>query len=105
MSKNLFNTPQYRTLMQEHLSKTISYLFESDQEFALACEVKYITFSPQLPDSIKDNFDHTVLFILVDLPSRVRIFKRNIVFLKQDLEVKILAQLSQCLCLRLDRFL
>ena len=64
MSKNLFNTPQYRTLMQEHLSKTINYLFESDQEFALACEVKYITFSPELPDSIKDNFDHTVLFIL-----------------------------------------
>ena len=64
MSKKLFNTPQYRTLMQEHLANTISYLFESNQEFALACEVKYITFSPELPDSIKDNFDHTVLFIL-----------------------------------------
>ena len=64
MSKNLFNTPEYRNLMQEHLTKTISYLFESNQEFALACEVKYITFSPELPHSIKDNFDHTVLFIL-----------------------------------------
>lgn len=64
MTMNLFQTHEYRTLMQKHLSETIDYLFKENQEFALACEVKYITFSPELPSSIKDSFDHTVLFIL-----------------------------------------
>ncbi|WP_309499504.1 hypothetical protein [Sulfurovum sp.] len=64
MTMNLFQTHEYRTLMQEHLSETIDYLFKKNQEFALACEIKYITFSPELPSSIKDSFDHTVLFIL-----------------------------------------
>jgi hypothetical protein len=50
--------------MQEHISKTIEYLFKKEQEFAIACEVKYISFSPELPLSIKGTFDHTVLFIL-----------------------------------------
>lgn len=64
MTMNIFQTPEYRTLMQTHISETIQYLFGKDQEFALACEVRYITFSPDLPSSIKDSFDDIVLFIL-----------------------------------------
>lgn len=64
MTMNIFQTPEYRTLMQTHISETIQYLFGKDQEFALACEIKYITFSPDLPSSIKDSFDDIVLFIL-----------------------------------------
>ena len=64
MTINLFQTPEYRTLMQSHISDTITYLFNKDQEFALACEVKYITFSPELPSDILDSFNETVLFIL-----------------------------------------
>ena len=64
MTTNLLQTPEYRTLIQSHIFKTIQYLFDKDQEFAIACEVKYITFSPELPTSIKSSFDDTVLFIL-----------------------------------------
>lgn len=64
MTINLFQTPEYRALMQTHISETIEYLFNKNQEFALACEVKYITFSPELPSNIKESFDDTVLFIL-----------------------------------------
>jgi hypothetical protein len=64
MTINLFQTPEYRTLIQTHISQTIGYLFEKNQEFALACEIKYITFTPELPSSIKETFDETVLFIL-----------------------------------------
>lgn len=64
MTTSLFRTPEYHALMQEHISKTIEYLFKKEQEFAIACEVKYISFSPELPLSIKGTFDHTVLFIL-----------------------------------------
>lgn len=64
MTINLFQTPQYRTLMEEHLEKTIGYLFNKDQEFALACEIKHIHFNPELPSSIKEDFNDTVLFVL-----------------------------------------
>jgi len=64
MTINLFQTPEYRSLMQEHIEKTIIYLFEKNQEFAIACEIKHVHFSPKLPESIKETFNDTVLFIL-----------------------------------------
>ena len=64
MNINLLQTPEYRALIQKHIFETIKYLFNKNQEFALACEVKYITFTPELPSEIKEKFDDTVLFIL-----------------------------------------
>jgi hypothetical protein len=64
MTINLFQTPEYRALMQSHIFGTIEYLFNKDQEFALACEVKTITFMPELPTEILESFNETVLFIL-----------------------------------------
>ena len=64
MTINLLQTPEYRTLIQSHIFETIQYLLSKDQEFALACEMKYVTFTPELPADIKDSFDDTVLFIL-----------------------------------------
>jgi hypothetical protein len=64
MTINLFQTPQYRELIQEHIEKTIGYLFEKNQEFALACEIKYVDFSPELPSHIEETFQESVLFIL-----------------------------------------
>jgi len=64
MTINLFQTPEYHALMKSHLSYTIAYLFKKDQEFALACEVKMITFNPELPKDLLDSFNDTVLFIL-----------------------------------------
>ncbi len=64
MTINLFQTPEYRSLMQDHIEKTIGYMFEKNQEFAIACEIKYVKFEPELPSDIKDTFNDTVLFIL-----------------------------------------
>ena len=64
MTINLFQTAEYRTLMQEHLFKTISYLFDKEAEFALACDIKYVNFNPPLPREIIEGFHDTVLFIL-----------------------------------------
>jgi len=64
MTINLLQTPEYRALIQSHIFETIQYLFAKNQEFALACEVKYITFTPELPQDIKESFEETVLFIL-----------------------------------------
>jgi hypothetical protein len=64
MTINLFQTPEYKALMQEHIEKTIGYLFNKNQEFALACEIEYVNFSPELPSDIKEAFKETVLFVL-----------------------------------------
>ena len=64
MTINLLQTQEYKALMSEHIFKTIQYLFEKNQEFAIACEIKHITFTPELPLSIQESFDETVLFIL-----------------------------------------
>jgi len=66
MTINLFQTLEYRGLIQKHISETIGYLFSKDQEFAIACEIKHITFTPELPSSIKDSFGEVVLFVLSD---------------------------------------
>ncbi len=61
---NLFQTQEYKALISEHISKTISYFFEKQQEFSVACEVKHIVFTPELPQDIQENFDEVVLFIV-----------------------------------------
>jgi len=64
MTINLFQTPEYKKLIQEHIENTITYLFNKNQEFALACEIKYVSFTPELPSTIQETFQETVLFIL-----------------------------------------
>ena len=64
MTINLFQTAQYRELMQSHIEQTIAYLFSKDQEFAIACEIKHVHFTPELPTSIIETFNETVLFII-----------------------------------------
>ena len=64
MTINLFQTPEYKNLMEEHIEKTISYLFNKNQEFALACDIKHVSFNPELPLDIKETFNETVLFVL-----------------------------------------
>ena len=64
MTINLFQTSEYKTLMEEHINKTIYYLFEKDSEFAIACDIQHITFSPELPSNVLETFKETVLFII-----------------------------------------
>ncbi|MCD6212980.1 MAG: hypothetical protein J7J02_08360 [Sulfurovum sp.] len=64
MTINLFQTSEYKKLMEEHIEKTIGYLFNKNQEFSLACEIKHVSFTPELPSGIKETFNETVLFVL-----------------------------------------
>jgi hypothetical protein len=50
--------------METHLSKTLAYLFEKDQEFAIVCEIRHVTFFPELPLDISETLKDTVLFVL-----------------------------------------
>ena len=64
MQTDLFQTPEYQELISSHLEKTIQFLFNNNQEFAIACETRYLSFDPELPESVSSSFGETVLFIL-----------------------------------------
>ena len=64
MTINLLQTPEYKALISEHIERTIEFMFAKNQEFALACEIKYLTFNPELPTNIKDTFSDTIVFII-----------------------------------------
>lgn len=64
MTINLFQTPEYKAIISDHISKTIGYLLNKNQEFALACQVEHLDFNPELPKDLKESFHDTVLFIL-----------------------------------------
>jgi len=61
---DLFQTSEYKSLIMAHIKNTITYLFSKNQEFGIVCEVKHVHFDPELPESIKESFDNTILFIL-----------------------------------------
>ncbi len=64
MTINLLQTPEYKTIMKSHILQTIEYLFSKNQEFAVACEIAHVSFSPALPKEIEASFQEIVLFVL-----------------------------------------
>ena len=64
MTINLLQTPEYKTIMKSHILQTIEYLFSKNQEFAVACEIAHVSFTPALPKEIEASFQEIVLFVL-----------------------------------------
>jgi len=64
MTPTFFQTPAYAELMHTHLKDMISYLFTQDQEFAIACTIDDVLFSPELPSHIQESFQDIVLFVI-----------------------------------------
>jgi hypothetical protein len=64
MQSDIFQSKDYQELISSHLGKSIEFLFDNNQEFALACMIEHIDFKPELPKEISDGFGATVLFIL-----------------------------------------
>jgi len=66
MTINLLQTPEYKALIKKHIEETIVYFFKQDQEFAIACDMQHVSFSPALPQSITETFKETVLFLVMN---------------------------------------
>ena len=64
MKVNLLQHADYKTLMEKHIEEMLTLLFRHDTEFAVACELKYVTFDPELPETIRRHFNENVLFII-----------------------------------------
>jgi len=66
MSVENLETQEFKDLMQEHILKTIEYMFNSNQEFGIACEVSNVSFTPTLPIEISESLPEITLFMLAN---------------------------------------
>jgi len=66
MSVENLETQEFRELMQEHILKTIEYMFNANQEFGIACEVSDVHFTPNLPTEIEEALPEITLFMLAN---------------------------------------
>jgi len=64
MALSLLQTDTFRSIMRDHLFKTIVYLLETGQEFAVAAEVEHLVSDPELPRHITRGFGEVALFVL-----------------------------------------
>ncbi len=58
--------PPFQEIMQEHIFNTIEFLFKSNQEFGVACEIEYVSFDPSLPKEIQESLPEVTLFMLAN---------------------------------------
>ncbi len=54
----------YMNLMGKHLQELLLYLFEQEQNFGILCKIEHLTFEPELPEHIRNDFRPMTLFFL-----------------------------------------
>jgi len=66
MPHQSLETQEFKAIMKEHILKTIKYMFSSNQEFSVACEISEIHFEPLLPHEIYESLPEVTLFMLAN---------------------------------------
>lgn len=51
-------------LMNKHIQELLIYLFEEQQNFGILCKIEHLSFDPELPKHITDEFRPMTLFFL-----------------------------------------
>lgn len=55
---------KYRKLMEEQIRDIIDYLLVHNEEFSITANIKGVTFNPQIPQAIVDDFSNFTMFTL-----------------------------------------
>jgi len=64
MNLELFHTDKYKSLIKDHLFNTVAFLLDNDIEFAIAVEMRHVSFEPVLPSYISSGFNAISLFVM-----------------------------------------
>ena len=64
MNLELFHTDEYKSLIKDHLFNTVAFLLDSDIEFAIAVEMRHVSFEPILPSYISSGFNAVSIFVM-----------------------------------------
>lgn len=54
----------YAKLMRNHIQELLIFLFEQQQNFGILCKIEHLSFDPELPKHISDEFRPLTLFFL-----------------------------------------
>lgn len=77
MTQDPFEKIAYQALVKTHITSTIQYLFETNQDFALACELENVTFTPSLPDEVQESFPKPTFFVITQYAYESAILEEN----------------------------
>ncbi len=77
MSLENLETQDFKTLMKEHILKTIEYMFNNNQEFGIACEISEVHFEPLLPVELQSSMPEVTLFMLANYSFESAILDEN----------------------------
>ena len=61
---NIVKNEAFGRIMNNHIQELLIYLFEQQQNFGILCKIEHLTFDPELPKHISDEFRPMTLFFL-----------------------------------------
>ena len=64
MLYELIKDESYTKLMQKHIQELLLFMFEREQNFGILCKIEHLTFEPELPEHIRNEFRPMTLFFL-----------------------------------------
>jgi len=64
MLYEMIKDENYIKLMEKHLQDLLLFLFEQEQNFGILCKIEHLSFEPELPESIRNEFRPMTLFFL-----------------------------------------
>jgi hypothetical protein len=80
MALENIETQEFKNIMQEHILKTIEYLFSVNQEFAIACEVADVHFDPTLPEDLQNSLNEITIFMIANYSFESATLEENHLF-------------------------
>ncbi|SHO81146.1 hypothetical protein MNB_SV-15-628 [hydrothermal vent metagenome] len=66
MKTEIFNTQEYKEVINRYLIDTISIFFNKNEAFSIVCDVQYLEFNPPLPEELSAQFGTHVLFNIAE---------------------------------------
>lgn len=64
MLDNLLQDKDFAGLMSKNIQELIILFFQKEQNFGILCKIEDISFSPELPEEIRNEFREMTLFFL-----------------------------------------
>jgi len=61
---NIVKNESFSQIMRSHIQELLIYLFEQEQNFGILCKIDQLSFDPELPKHISDEFRPMTLFFL-----------------------------------------
>ncbi len=61
---DIVKNDNFCNIMRTHIQQLLLYLFEQEQNFGILCKIEHLSFDPELPKHISEEFRPMTLFFL-----------------------------------------